>query len=231
MPVRTVTAVGFPKVTEIVGGGLSAGNAKTSTATTVSASTNVVNTATGADCTVQLDFTISSHQIAYGDRNTADSGSAKETITVRQHEFGHVGARNALANATLLTALCNDVSVNWKFQIKSSGNLAADQATLNATQKSFEDAVENYINPIIDFLDESVVHATQRNAAYVGVKSNADVQALLGAISYTDPVTTKSKAPSNTVMAQAATAATAGMTSGQTFAKNNPTPAGVKPVP
>jgi hypothetical protein len=224
MPVRNVSAVGFTVVTEAIDASQNAGEALTKTATNVDADTDVVNVASGADCTVQLDFTITKHAIGYGDRNTADSTSAKETRTVRQHEYAHVGARNALASSTLLSALCTDVGVNWKFH-------APDQATLDATKARFEAAVEAYVNPIVDYLDELVVHETQRKAGKVGVKTDAQVAAMLAAISYTDPDTGKSRAPSAKVIAQAVTATKTGSANGETYAKTTATPSTVKPAP
>jgi hypothetical protein len=228
MPVKTVSAVALTAVTEAIDTTLGAGKANTSTATSVGANTTVVNVADGADCTVDLDFTISSHAIGYGDRQTADSGSAKETRTVRQHEYAHAGARNALASKTLLTALCNDVSVRWTFHFTATGDQTKDQAALNAMKKPYEDNVENYINPIIDYLDELVVHETQRAAGVNGVKTAADIANMLAAISYTDPVSGTSKTPSTTVMGKAVTETKAGAAKGETQAKNTPTPATVK---
>jgi hypothetical protein len=231
MPVNTVSAVAFAKVTEVVDTAQGAGNANTTTATTVSATTTW--SANGLDGTVGLDFTISSHEIAYGDRQTADSTSAKETRTVRQHEYSHVGARNALASKTLLKALCDDVKVQWTCHVAANaltGNPVTDAATQAAAAKPFEDAIEDYINPIIDYLDELVVHETQRNAGKVGVKTAAQVATMLAAISYTDPVSSTTNTPSTTVMGQAVAATKAGGTKGETHAKTTPTPAAVKPA-
>ena len=229
MPVRNVSSVAFAAVTEKLDGGLGAGNAKTVSATSVSGDTVIVNTATGANCTVHLDFAISKHEIGYGDRNTADSGSDKETRTVRQHEFAHVGGRNALASKTVLQALCDDVKVKWTFTIKSTGDQTADQATLDSTRATYEGAVEDYINPIVDYLDELVIHETQRTAGKVGVKSAAAIATMLAAISYTDPETGKARTPTAGAMTTAAAAIKAGGAKGDTFAQNSPTPPTVRP--
>ena len=200
MPVRTVSSPVFASVIESVGGGQAAGDAKTKSATSVSADTDVVALANGgANCTVQLDFTISKHEIFYGDNKTADSQSDKESRTVRVHEYAHVGARNALASKTLLEALCKEVGVNWKFSIKSTGDTAADQATLDATKATYESAVEDFITPLIDYLDELVVHETQRNAGKVGMTTDSQLATQLAAISYTDPATGTAKSPSTSI--------------------------------
>jgi len=224
MPVRKASTVAMTVVVESVGGGQSPGDAVTKTTTTVGAQTDVVNVANGADCTVNLDFEISRHEIFYGDRKTADTTSDKETRTVRQHEYGHVGARNALADKALLTALCTDVGVKWKFHIGFTGNLGADQAKLDSTSKAFESAVEDYINLFIDYLDEFVVHETQRKAAKTGRPTNSQLATKLAAISYTDPETGTVKTPSSKVVDQAVKATQAGSAKGEEYAKKTPTP-------
>ncbi|WP_406699757.1 hypothetical protein V5E97_12950 [Singulisphaera sp. Ch08] len=224
MPVRKTSTVAMTVVVESVGGGLSPGDAVTKTTTTVGAHTDVANVTNGADCTVHLDFEISRHEIFYGDRKTADSTSDKETRTVRQHEYGHVGARNALADKSLLTSLCSDVGVKWKFHIASTGNLGADQAKLDATTLAFESAVEDYINLFIDYLDELVVHETQRKASKTGRPTDSQLATKLAAISYTDPETGTLKQPSSKVVAQAVKATQAGSTKGEEHAKKTPTP-------
>ena len=229
MPVRKVSAIAMTVVTESVGGGQSPGDAVTKTATTVDADTDVVNVAKGADCTVHLDLAISRHEIHYGDRKTANSTSDKETRTVRQHEYAHVGARNALADKKLLTALCGDVGVKWKFHIASTGNTGADQAKLDSTRLAFEGAVEDYINPLIDYLDEFVVHEVQRKASKAGRPTDSQLATQLAAISYTDPETGAVKQPGSKVVAQAVQATQAGSTKGEEHAKKTPTPDHVKP--
>jgi hypothetical protein len=191
----------------------------------------VVNAASGADGIVQLDLKISAHQISYGDRTTADSVSRNEARTARQHEYAHVGARNALASSMLLTALCRDVGVQWKFHINTTNDQSADQASLAATRKTFESAVEDYINLLVGYLDEPVVHETQRNATTTGVKSASEVKTLLDSISYDDPVTGTSKKPSTAVMAQSQRETRNGATKDENFARSTPTPAAVKPLP
>lgn len=229
MPVRNVSAIGMTMVSEAVGGGQSPGEAVTKTLTTVAAHTDVANVTNGADCTVQLDFEISKHEIFYGDLKTADSTSDKETRTVREHEYAHVGTRNALADTKLLTALCSDVGVKWKFHIAFSGNLGADQAKLDATSRAFESAVENYINPFVDYLDEVVAHETQRKASKAGRPTDSMLATQLAAISYTDPETGTVKQPGSQVVAQAVKASQAGSTKGEDHAKKTPTPKHVKP--
>jgi hypothetical protein len=231
MPVRNVSAAAFSAVSESVNAAKVAnrGDAVTLSPTAVSADTDELPVKDGTDCTVQLDFTISSHEIAYMTRNTADSGSAKETRTVRQHEYSHVGARNALASKSLLTALCNDVGVVWKFHSNISPTTDEERKALDAEKKKYEDAVEAYIKPIVDYLDELVVHETQRNAGLAGVSDATAVASMLAAISYTDPETKKTKKPSATVMAQAVTATKTGSANGEAHAKNTATPRAVKP--
>jgi len=212
-------------------GKTSGGDAVTITSTSVSANTDVANTVNGANCTVQLDFDISKHEIFYSARNIADSPSKHETRTGRQHEFGHVGARNALASKTLLTSLCTDVGVKWTFSIKSTSDQKADQEKLDATARKFEKAVEDFINPLVDFLDEKVVHETQRKASMTGRPTDSQVAAMLSAISYVDPTTGTAKSLSTNVIAQVVTAIKKGETAGETHAKNTSTPDHVKPPP
>jgi hypothetical protein len=224
MPVRTVSAIAFVKVTESIGG---TSSGLTTTATTVSADTDLksLTGGKGTDGAVQLDFTISTHSITYSAVGVADALSSKETLTVRQHEYGHVGARNALASKTLLTDLCTDVGVKWTFHIPDSGNLSADQVAFDQAKTKYQSAVENYINPIVDYLDENVVHETQRTAQMVGRVDAKGVAAMLAKISYLDPVTGTTQTPSGAIMAKAITETKNGLTKGQNFAKGSKTPA------
>jgi len=231
MPVRTVSAIGFAAVTEKINGAYSAGDAKTRTATSVNGDTAIAKTADGVNGTVSLDFIISKHEIGYGDRNTALSGSAKETRTVREHEFAHVGGRKALASSTLLTNLCNGVKVNGKFSLKNTDSQATDLANQASAKKDYESAVEDYINPLIDYFDEFVIHETQRTAGLVGVSSAASVAAMLAAIEYTDPDSGTTNKPSATVIAATVTAIKAGAAKGEAWASKNKAPATVTPLP
>jgi hypothetical protein len=231
MPVRNVSPLALSSVKEEVGGVKGDNAAVTITTTSVQATTDVVNVAGGVDCTVNLDFEITKHEIRYRDRNTADRQSQHETRTVRQHEYGHAGARNALASKALLTKLCSDVGVKWTFHVKTTGNKEADEEKLDETATTFEDAVLNYINSIIGYLDEKAVHETQRNAGMSGRPTDADLALVLAAISYTDPTTGTAKSPSNSVMTQAVSASKTGETTGETHARNTPTPDHVKPAP
>jgi len=121
------------------------------------------------------------------------------------------------------------VGVKWKFSVKFTGDNTADQAKLDATRLAFESAVENYINPFIGYLDEVVVHETQRKAAKTGRPTDSQLAAQLAAISYTDPETGTVKQPSANVVAQAVKAAQAGSTKGEEHAKKTATPDNVKP--
>jgi hypothetical protein len=228
MPVRNVSSIAFVKVTETIGG---TNDGLTTTTTLVAADTDEKGLAAGKgwDCTVQLDFKISKHSITYSALGKANTTSSKETRTVRQHEYAHVGARNALASQTLLADLCKDVGVKWKFHIDETGNAVTDRSNIDKTKKTYEKAVEDYISAIVDYLDEKVVHETQRNAQLVGVKDVTQVAAMLAAISYSDPETGNAQAPNGKIMAKAVTETQTGSTKGENYAKGTSTPPSVMP--
>ena len=222
MPVRTASAPALSSVSERIDANGPDGVAITST--TVDAEAVMTTGKQGRVGTVNLDFTIGSHTITYARKGDADQTSRAETRTVRQHEYGHVGARNALANSAVLTALCTAVQVNWTFVVPAS----ADQAAEDALKASYQDAVVNYIEPFIEYLDEVVVHAARRAAGVAGVPTDAQLATMLAGISYTDPATKQTRSPNQQAIAAAKAATATGEKTGEAHAKATPTPDAVK---
>lgn len=226
MPVRTVSAPALSKVTESIDPNGPDGVALTST--TVDAEAVMTTGPKSRIGTVNLDFVIGSHAITYSKKGYADSTSKAESRTVRQHEYGHVGARNALASSAVLTSLCTAVQVNWTFSVPTTGDDTKDQAAEDAAKASYESAVVNYIEPFIEYLDELVLHAARRAAGVAGVPTDTDLATMLAGIKYTDPATGQSRTPNQQAIDAAKKATAAGEKTGEAHAKATPTPDAVK---
>ncbi len=224
MGVRTMTVSGFGTVVESVGSipSSSSAAALTTTSNVCDADNVVINTSGGATINFFLDVTISNHKITYASAN-ANQTSRAETRTVREHEFAHVGARNGFGSATAIKALCDDVKVKWSAKAKT-------QAEVNEKITAYEDAIENYLSPMLDYFDELVVHKVQRaSGKFVGMPTEVDLKATRGTFEYLDPETGASRKPSDTAIATMEKSCAAGAKLGEAFAKAHAAPKAVVP--
>ncbi len=224
MGVRTMTVSGFGTVVESVGSipATSSAAALTTTSNVCDADNVVINTSAGATINFFLDVTISNHKIAYASANASQTSRA-ETRTVREHEFAHVGARNGFGSATAIKALCDDVKVKWTAKAKT-------QAEVSAAITAYEDAIENYLSPMLDYFDELVVHKVQRaTGIFVGMPTDADLATVRATFEYVDPETGASRKPSNTAIATMEKSCAASAKLGEAFAKAHAAPNSVMP--